>query len=147
MSITTVIRFTQAQQITDAPGSQKADEAKPPAGGMRESENMASRPLQPNFKGVAMNAPDGQEYSFAKLIGQGVKVVYVWYNFDDDVNMVCDMTVTTDSGVEIDQYLTEDTLADLDMECYSDLEKQRQMARENYALDRGEDLWNDRMAA
>jgi len=94
-----------------------------------------------------MNAPDGQEYSFAKLIGQGVKVVYVWYNFDDDVNMVCDMTVTTDSGVEIDQYLTEDTLADLDMECYSDLEKQRQMARENYALDRGEDLWNDRMAA
>lgn len=94
-----------------------------------------------------MKNPMAQEYSFTKLIGQGVKVVTVWYDHDDDTNSINDMAVCTDEGVEIDQYLTEDTLADLEMDCYADLEKQQAKALEDWKLDRGQEMYEDRMAA
>jgi hypothetical protein len=65
-----------------------------------------------------------QSYSFNTLIGQGCKAVTIWYDYDEDTNNICDLAVTTDNGVEIDQYLTEDTLMDLEMECYKDQPKQ-----------------------
>ena len=70
-----------------------------------------------------------QSYSFSTLIGQGVKLVNVWYDYDDDTNCINDMAVTTEEGVEIDQYLTEDTLNDLEMNCYA---HQREQGQSDY---------------
>jgi hypothetical protein len=88
-----------------------------------------------------------QEYSFTKLIGQGCKVVTVWYDYDDDTNTINDMAVVTDDGVEIDQYLTEDTLADLEFDCYTDMEKQVQDHNDDYRIDRWIDSQMDRRDA
>jgi hypothetical protein len=70
-----------------------------------------------------------QQFSFTKLIGQGVKIVTVWYDYDDDTNTINDMVVCTEDGVEIDQYLTTDQLNDLDMDCY---EHQRNQGQSDY---------------
>lgn len=88
-----------------------------------------------------------QRWNFDTLIGQGCDAVTVWYDHDDDTNSINDMAVTTGAGVLIDQYLTDDQLAQLEMDCYVDLEKQIEREREEELIDIGEARYLDRMAA
>jgi hypothetical protein len=88
-----------------------------------------------------------QEFSFSTLIGQGVKLVNIWYDYDDDTNSIDNLTVTTEEGDEIDQYLTEDTLDQLEMDCYKDHDRQMEEAVTEYRIDCWIDAQYDRMAA
>ncbi len=94
-----------------------------------------------------MKKPMSQEFSFHTRTGVGSAVVTVCYDFDDDVNLIDNISVITDAGVEIDQYLSEDQMGDIDIECYQDLEKQIAEAKANDEYDRGEARYLDRMAA
>lgn len=79
-----------------------------------------------------------QEFSFRTRTGAGSAVVTVCYDYDDNVNIIDNICVLTDAGVEIDQYLSEDQMGELDIECYQDLEKQIAEAKANDEYDRGE---------
>jgi len=88
-----------------------------------------------------------QEFSFTKLIGAGSMIVTVHYNYDENVNCFDDIAVVTDEGVEITGYLAEETLNDLEFDCYPDLEKKLAQAKLNDEYDRGEARYLDRMEA
>ena len=94
-----------------------------------------------------MKAPMSQEFCFTKLIGAGSMLVTVHYDYDDEVNMFSDIAVVTEDGADITGYLTEDTLADLEFDCYPDLEKKIAERKANDEYDRGEARYLDRMAA
>ena len=97
-----------------------------------------------------MNAPRNQEYYFATLIGQGVKLVDVFYDYsydEDGFGELDNVSVCTESGLEIDQYLTDDQLSDIDMECETHQVKAHEEAVFNHQLDIGEQRYFDRMAA
>lgn len=80
--------------------------------------------------------------SFWTTVGCAPERILIQY--DEDDGLVFGMTVTWNEP-EVSGLLTDDTLADLDMECYDNERKLEAIEIANFNYDRGEELYRDRM--